>query len=185
TSTLPNEGKSTVAVNSAISLAQKGYKTALVDLDLRNPSVYHILKEDQICGDIGEYLKGDYCYEEILNSYQDYPLDIIYGVKAFDESTEMLSKERLGELIEQLKKDYEFVILDVPPLYLLEDAMIISRYCDSSFIVIKQDFASVYNILDALEELNSHLPQISGTIISQAQKSIFKEEERHYGYGYK
>ena len=185
TSTVENEGKSTVAVNSAISLAQKGYKTALVDLDLRNPSVYHILKEDQICGDIGEYLKGDYCYEEILNSYQDYPLDIIYGVKAFDESTEMLSKERLGELIEQLKKDYEFVILDVPPLYLLEDAMIISRYCDSSFIVIKQDFASVYNILDALEELNSHLPQISGTIISQAQKSIFKEEERHYGYGYK
>ena len=120
-----------------------------------------------------------------MNSYQDYPLDIIYGVKAFDESTEMLSKERLGELIEQLKKDYEFVILDVPPLYLLEDAMIISRYCDSSFIVIKQDFASVYNILDALEELNSHLPQISGTIISQAQKSIFKEEECHYGYGYK
>lgn len=184
-STLPNEGKSTIAVNTAISLAQKGYKTVLVDLDLRNPSVFHILKENKICGNIGDYLKENYCFEEIVNQYQDYPLDIIYGMKSYDEATELLSKDRFSKLIALLKTKYEFVILDVPPLYMLEDAMIISRYCDSSLIVIRQDYASIASILDALEELNIHLPHISGTIINQSKRSLFNGEEHSYGYGYK
>lgn len=184
-STLPNEGKSTVAVNTAISLAQKGYKTVLVDLDLRNPSVFRVLNEKQVCGNIGAYLKGDFHFEEIVNQYQNYHLDVIYGMKSYDDATELLSKEEFSKLISILRKKYDFVILDVPPLYLLEDTMIISRYCDSSLIVIKQDFAHIYHILDALEELNLHLPHISGTILNQAKNSLFKDEERHYGYGYK
>lgn len=184
-STLPNEGKSTVAVNTAISLAQKGYKTVLVDLDLRNPSVFRILKDKHICGNIGDYLKGDFCFEEIVNHYQSDPLDVIYGMKSYDNATELLSKNELSKLISTLKKKYDFIILDVPPLYMLEDAMIIARYCDSSLVVIKQDFTSIYQILDALEELHLHLPQISGTIINQTKKTLFKDEEHHYGYGYK
>lgn len=184
-STLPNEGKSTIAVNTAISLAQKGHKTVLVDLDLRNPSVFHIVKENQICGNIGDYLNGHLRFEEMINQYQDYPLDIIYGMKSYEDATELLTKEEFSKLIMILKEKYDFVILDVPPLYMLEDAMIISRYCDSSLVVIKQDFANVYSILDALEELNIHSPHICGTIINQSKKSIFKDEEHHYGYGYK
>jgi len=184
-STLPNEGKSTVAVNIAISLAQKRYKTILVDLDLRNPSIFRILKENQICGNIGDYLKGDLCFEEIINRYQDYSLDCIYGIKSYEETTELLSTKEFSKFISLLKEKYDFVILDVPPLYMLEDAMIISRYCDSSLIVIKQDFVSIYRILDALEELHTHLPHMSGTVINQSKKSLFKDEENYYGYGYK
>lgn len=184
-SVLPNEGKSTVAANTAISLAQKGYHVVLVDLDLRNPSIYKILKDSNICGNVVDYLKGLFCFEEIVNTYKDYSMDVIYGVKSYDDSIEILQKNNFDEFIRLLRSKYDYVILDVPPLYMLEDAMIISRYCDSSLIVIKQDYANTNEILDALEELNLHLPHITGTIINQAKPSLFHADEKHYGYGYK
>ena len=183
-SVLPNEGKSMVASNIAISLADKGHKTVLVDLDLRNPSVLRILEEDELSGNIGGYLKGEYVLEEVINQYQDYPLDVIYGVDSYENAPELLSGPSLEKLIRALKERYEYVILDVPPLYILEDALIISRYCDTGLIVIKQDHASESDILDSLEELNEHLPYIMGTVINQARASVFGSEHHRYGYGY-
>jgi len=184
-SVLPNEGKSTVATNTAISLAQKGYHVVLVDLDLRNPSIFKILKDSHISGNIADYLKGRFCLEEVVNQYQDLPLDVIYGVKPNDDATELLLKKDFKDFIQKLREKYDYVILDVPPLYMLEDAMIVSRHCDSSLIVIKQDYVNVNEILDTLEELHSHLPHIAGTVINQARPSLFHKDEQHYGYGYK
>lgn len=183
-SVLPNEGKSMVASNIAISLADKGHKVVLVDLDLRNPSVVKILEEDELSGNIGGYLKGEYVLEEVINQYHNYPLDVIYGVDSYENAPELLSRPALEKLIKALKQHYEYVILDVPPLYILEDALIISRYCDTGLIVIKQDYASESDILDSLEELNEHLPYIMGTVINQAKPSIFSSEHHQYGYGY-
>ena len=123
-----------VASNIAISLADKGHKTVLVDLDLRNPSVLRI-EEDELSGNIGGYLKGEYVVEEVINQYQDYPLDVVYGVDSYENAPELLSGPSLEKLIRALKERYEYVILDVPPLYILEDALIISRYCDTGRIM--------------------------------------------------
>ena len=79
-STMPNEGKTISAINTAIALAEKKYKVVLVDLDLRNPSIYQMLKGQNISGNIIDYLKNNFLYEEIINPYKDYSLDIIYGV---------------------------------------------------------------------------------------------------------
>ncbi len=183
-SVLPNEGKSMVATNVAIALADKGHQVALVDLDLRNPSIYKMLDQKQVSGSITGYLKGELSSKEIINQYQDYSLDIIYGVESYDEAPELLSKPALKQLLETLKKEYEYIILDVPPLYILEDALIISDHCDTGLIVIKQDYASQGEILDSLEELNEHLPYIMATVINQARSSIFNSEGHRYGYGY-
>lgn len=184
TSTMPNEGKSMVSSNVAISLSQKGHKVILIDLDLRNPSIISTLREKELSGNIVGYLKGDFAIEEIINKYKNTSLDVIYGVTSSTESTELLSKDKFKELIEYLKKQYDYIILDVPPLYMMEDAHIIAKNSDSALVVIKQDFVHVYDILDSLEELNENIPYIMGTVLNQVRPSLFDSEQGHYGYGY-
>lgn len=184
TSTLPNEGKSMVSTNLAIALAQKKNKVILIDADLRNPSIFNTLKEQEITGNIVDYLEGRYQLEEVLNQYKDLSLDIIYGVDGYQKATELLSKGNLEKLIIELRKKYDYVILDVPPLYMMDDALIIGELCDSAIVVVKQDYASGYDILEAVEELNEHVHDVLGVVINQAKRSFFDEETNRYGYGY-
>lgn len=190
TSTLPNEGKSMTSVNVAISLADKGYHVVLVDMDLRNPSIFNTMKESHLSGNIVDYLKGHYSLDEVINQYQDYSMDVIYGVDSYPDATELLSKVSFNQLINKLKDKYDFVILDVPPLYMMEDALLIANESDSAIVVIKQDFANAYDILDSLEELNEHVPYIMGAVLNQVKPSFFDQEQGsrygygHYGYGY-
>lgn len=184
TSTLPNEGKSVTAANTAIALAQKDHSVLLVDLDLRNPSILHILQSIDMNGNMSDYLKGKYSLEEVINHCEDMPLDIIYGVKSIEEATELLSADQFDQFIALVKEQYDYVILDVPPLYLMEDTLIISKQCDSAIIVIKQDSSHAYDILEALEELNRYVPSIMGTVLTQVKPSLFDQEMGSYGYGY-
>ena len=149
-SVLPNEGKTMTASNIAISLAEKGHGVVLVDLDLRNPSLKDTLDAKDIKGSIAGYLKGEDKIEEIINQYQDYQLDVIYGTSAQEEATELLSRGELEQLIKVLKANYDYVILDVAPLYILEDALIISKHVDTGIVVIKQDHASEGDLLESL-----------------------------------
>ena len=151
TSTFPNEGKSVTAVNTAITLAQKDHSVLLVDLDLRNPSILKILNSVDINGNMSDYLKGKYSLEEVKNHCEDMPLDIIYGVNSIEDATELLSTDQFEQFIALVRKQYDYVILDVPPLYLMEDTLIIAKQCDSAMIVIKQDSSHAYDILEALE----------------------------------
>lgn len=184
TSTMPNEGKSMVSVNTAISLADKGYHVVLVDLDLRNPSILNTIKDSHLSGNIVSYLKGEFTLEEVTNKYLDYSLDVIYGVDSYTNAPELLSKDSIHDFIELLKGKYDFVILDVPPLYMMEDALLVAKQSDTALIVIKQDYVNSFDILEALEELNERIPYIMGTVLNQVKPSIFDQEKSHYGYGY-
>lgn len=184
TSTLPDEGKSTISTNIAISLSQKGYKTILVDMDLRNPSIYHTLKSFGTKGSMVDYLKGRYKIEDVITHQEEIGLDVAFGSYSEQDSTELLSKERFHEFISKLRETYDFVILDAPPLYIMGDALQIGRVSDSALIVIKQDYANLYDVLESLEELNEYVPGITGTILNQYKPSIFTQEESKYGYGY-
>ncbi len=183
TSTLPNEGKSTVSFNTAIALAQKQVRVALVDMDLRNPSLIEMVNVERSILGIGDYLNECATIKEVLYPFME-NLDVIFGTESFGHAPELLSTEEFLKLIKYLKKNYEYVILDVPPLYMMEDALLVSKYCDSSLVVIKQDFANVYDISESLEELNANVKMISGTIINQVMPSLLDKETSSYGYGY-
>lgn len=183
TSTMPNEGKSTVSSNLAISLAQKGNRVILVDTDLRNPSVMRIIKCETMNGSITDYLNGVCSLAESINPYMDLPLDVIFGNEFSQEATEQLSKDEFENFIQLLRNVYDYVILDVPPLYMMEDALLVAKHCDRAIVVIKQDFVNAFDILDSMEELQGYT-HITGTVINQAIPSIFTPEQSSYGYGY-
>ncbi|MGN1343372.1 MAG: polysaccharide biosynthesis tyrosine autokinase [Traorella sp.] len=186
TSTLPNEGKSTVSFNTAISLSQKGNKVLLVDMDLRNPSLIKMSRDHDDRLGAGHYLEGSALFDEIITPYSD-KLDVIFGSTSFQNAPELLSSLRLKEFIRIARKKYDYVLFDVPPLYMMEDAILIAEYCDSALLVVKQDFAMVDDMMEALEELNNQIDSICGVIINQIKPSIFDHEESAilgYGYGY-
>ena len=185
TSTLPNEGKSTVSSNIALMLAQENKKVVLIDFDLRNPSLYKIFKLDNPKEQIGDYLDGKCHLNDIItNSEVNDNLDIVLGSQSYDHSIEMLSRDKVTMLIELLKESYDYVIIDVPPVLMMQDALSVVKHCDSTILVIKQDFARTYEIIDALDELYEIDGNIMGCVLNVVKKSIFDEDSRGYGYGY-
>lgn len=184
TSTMPDEGKSTISVNIALSLAQKGHKVILVDLDLRNPSVIQTIPSNNSKATIVDYLKGKYRLDDAISHYDVYGLDVTYGVSSDEDAAQLLSSPRFEKMIEMLKERYDFIIMDAPPLYMMGDALLIAQHCDSAIAVIRQDYAGLYDVQDALEELNDYVPNMSGAILNQVHHSLFLEEDHPYGYGY-
>ena len=184
TSTLPNEGKSTISLNTALMLSKEGKKVVLLDLDLRNPSLYRLLNDKEIPYQIGEYLDGKASLKDIIIHDQDMNIDMILGTQSFENSISMLSDHYLSALIKELKQLYDYVIIDVPPLLIMQDALIVAKYSDSTLIVIKQDYAKTYEIMDAIDELYEIDRHIIGCVFNCVEKSIFDELSSSYGYGY-
>lgn len=186
TSSLPNEGKSTVSSNIAIRLAQKGKKVVLVDFDLRNPSLYSTFRIENTKDHIGNYLDGNAMLEDIIcQSEQHDNLDLIIGFKNYNNSIEMLNREITKELISKLEEMYDYVILDVPPLLIMQDTLNVAKYADSTLLVIRQDYAKVYEIAEAIDELYAVNRNILGCVLNAQDDSIFDEDAKGYGYGYR
>lgn len=183
TSTMPDEGKSMVSTNIALSLAKKGYKVILVDLDLRNPSIIQNIHTKECKATIVDYLKGNYRLDDAISHYEPYELDITFGISSDEDATALLSSPRFEKMIAMLKERYDFVIMDAPPLYMMGDALLIAQKSDSAVVVIRQDYAGIYDIQDAIEELNEYVPHISGAVLNQVRHSLFLEEDHPYGYG--
>ena len=183
TSTLPNEGKSMVSTNAAISLAEKGYNVILVDTDLRNPSIKKVLGEEHT-NDLATYLNNKCKCSDIITKSEEYPMDVIFGNESIDNASELIGTDVFEKLIAKLKETYDFVILDVPPLHMMEDASLVAKQADAGIIVIKQDYAKDYEIMEAVDELNNSIPCTIGAILNQVKPSLFDEETSKYGYGY-
>lgn len=184
-STLPNEGKSTISSNVALMLAQNNAKVISIDLDLRNPSLYKIYKINETKEEVGNYLTGKCTLEDtICSSEINDNLDIMVGFKNYENSIEILSNQQLKVLMNELKKRYDYIIVDVPPVLVMQDALIVAKHCDEMILVIKQDFAKLYEIMDCLEELYEIDHNIMGCVLNSVQKSFFDEDARGYGYGY-
>ncbi|MGN1344864.1 MAG: polysaccharide biosynthesis tyrosine autokinase [Traorella sp.] len=186
TSTLPNEGKSTVSSNIALTLAQKGKRIVLVDFDLRNPSLYNTYRIENTKDNIGNYLDGTCMDIEdiICPSEKDERLDLILGFNRYSNSIEMLSRNTTKKLIDELKERYDYVILDVPPLFEMHDALQVAKYADKTLLVIRQDVARVYEIVEALDEFYEVSRNICGCVLNAQDKSLFDADARGYGYGY-
>jgi len=97
----------------------------------------------------------------------------------------MLSRPIVNDLIKKLKEKYDYVILDVPPILIMQDALAAVKYADTSVLVIRQDYAKTYEVIEALDELYEVSKNISGCILNAQEKSLFDSDARGYGYGYR
>jgi len=167
TSSGPAEGKSTVASNLAITMAQMGHRVILVDGDLRRPMVHRIFGVEKEPG-LTEVIMGDVELEDVIRGSDEVErLDILVCGHIPPNPSELLGSVRARRVVEELRGMYEYVVIDSPPLMPVTDAIEISAYSDGVIIVAKQGDTSI-NILkksiDLLEKTNA---KILGIVLNE------------------
>ncbi len=181
TSSIPGEGKSTVAGNLAISMARKGKRVILIDCDLRNPT------QGKVFGLKGKYpglvavLQGKARLEDSLYEVTDrgepIGLTLLPGSDHESKLVEILGSEEMKKLLEVLKEQADVVILDTPPSAMLVDAMIMVQHVDGVVYVVMSDFAKRSFIYRGMEELASNGVEVLGCVLNGG-----KTRTRGYGY---
>lgn len=186
TSVSENEGKSTVASNLAITLAQQGKKVILVDGDIRRPSQFLILGvKPEEKNELGEYLKGNGQLKDTVISTGRKRLFFIGGRNCYSTSTELLAGERLEQLMAICRKVADLVIVDTPPAGLIGDAQIFAGQADAVLMVVKQNFMLAEDINEIMDSFRDNGTKILGVVLNSVQSfsSLFSSRSGGY-YGY-
>lgn len=181
TSTIANEGKTTVSINLAAALAQKGKKTLLVDCDLRNPSVASALGMENEIG-VSEYLKGECNIKSVLHKINHENLYVIFGGKPVGNPQKLLNTPASEEFMNAARVTFDYIILDTPPCGMLSDAQEICALADCSLVTVRQDFAVRDQILEGVSILAETERPILGCVLNMAKTKIGKGSYSYYGY---
>ena len=179
-SAIPGEGKTTVAVNLAISLAMKGNKVLIIDCDTRNPSVARALRMKNQKG-FAEFISGEIATQGLIWNTKVENLTVITGgVRGKETNLDSRASKRAAQLIASARKVYDYVILDTPPCSLLADASEMARMADCALLVVRQDFAARDQILDGVQSLSESGLPLLGCVLNGVQSRL----SSGYGYGY-
>lgn len=185
TSCMPHEGKSTIVSNTALSLAGKGNKVLVLDFDFRNPTQ---CRHFQLDGNNGKKLSYLFAPLFCFNKVENMSLDIISVVDVMENTSEALSSKEVEKLFEQIRSDYDYILIDTPPLETMADTSIIARYADSYILVIKEDYVSVNMARDCVESLSSLNGNLLGCVLNQCEQhgliSYYGYRYGRYGYRY-
>lgn len=181
TSVGANEGKSTVAANIAISLASRGYKVALIDADLRNPSQTELFGGRWSSPLPFNKMLAKPFSVEALNTCAKYDVDtnvmMLFSQYSDERCTELLSSETMRRSIERLRR-LDFVVIDTPPMGMFPDAELLCDMADQSMLVIRQDTIPAADINDCVDALNNSSAHFLGCVLNDMRGSS------GYGYGY-
>lgn len=182
TSTLPGEGKTTVATNLALTLAEKGRKVLLLDMDMRNPTIGEELKVPPEAAALQEVLEGKMEAEEAVLELES-GLWFLGSKDPVKNSLSLLTKPGLAKILEEYREKMDYIIIDTPPCGLVTDAATISESCEQVLYVIRQDTAKKWQILDAVQQLADHGCAVLGGVLNGAQSSLTGYGYYSYGYG--
>lgn len=185
TSALRDEGKSSLAINLAISLAQAENKVLLIDADLRNPSLHRYLHiANNRNQGLSNLLSGNVKVGDCLIN-TEYGFDLIAGGPIPPNPAELITSDSMRDLLNIAAKHYDYIICDAPPVGIITDAAALSPLCDGVLFVIRQKYANKNQIHDAIKKLNAVNAKILGAVMTQyiMPKKIHRSY-RYYKYGY-
>lgn len=186
TSTLPHEGKTTISTNLALSLASEGNRVILVDADLRTQSLKGTLGIDTPSEGLVELLTGKSSKFRLLNVPHS-TLLLLSGDETDAHPQRLLDSRRMGKVIDSLKEQLDYIIIDTPPAGILSDAATLSRYADAAVYVVRQDMASTTQIFDSIQTLAASEVRLIGSVLNGTQAGTTRYgygSKYGYGYGY-
>jgi tyrosine-protein kinase Etk/Wzc len=142
-SSMANEGKSFIAANLGVALATSGKKTIILELNLYNPTLYKIFNLPPQNAGMSNYLNWASLKEEVIQNSVTYRnLDMITTGPFIANFSELLDRKRIELLFDWLRLNYDHIIIDTAPVHALSDVNIVSRLCDITLFIIRQDYTS-------------------------------------------
>ena len=179
TSSMQGEGKTFCAMNLSVVFAQSGKKTLLIDMDLRRPQVAARMGLNNNRG-ISTYLMGRNTLDEIIQATRIENLDIIASGPKYENPLDLIGNPRMGALINELKEEYDCIILDTPPLVLASDYLILMQYIDYNMYVVRHAHTDAESLTRINELYDSNKIRNLGLIVND----VLSTPSNGYGYGY-
>lgn len=177
-STFPSEGKTTVALNYAKACANSGAKVIVVDCDLRRPQVLKVLNVEKSVG-LGEYLSGSATYEEVLATGVAENLDAIGCGKIVPNPVVIFNSRAFKELIEKLASEYDYVVLDTPPLGVVSDALTLMPHTEGAFVIVSEGVCTKKALAGVMNSISLSGSEVLGFVYNGAKA---KKKGEYYNY---
>jgi polysaccharide biosynthesis transport protein len=176
TSSQPAEGKTTTVINVAVSIAQIGRPVLVVDCDLRTPAVHKRLHVDQNPG-LSTYLSGDVELEDVIRKSDVPGLSLIPSGAVPHNPCDLISSQKMKDMMESLAKSYDYVIFDSPPLVNLADPLILSNIVDSVILIV-----SGKSNLEAVSHARQELSSVGANVFGVVMNNVAVNRTPYYGY---
>lgn len=186
TSSVPNEGKSAVAFNLANALAQDNKKVVFIDADIRKSVTVVRYGVDKETKGLSHYLSGQCGEEEIVCETNVDNLSVIFTGQTAPNPSELLGNEHFKKLITDMREQFDYVIIDCPPLGSVIDAAVVAKECDGAIIVIETDNASYKIVQRVKNQLEQSGCRILGAVLNKVEMDGKGYLGGYYGkyYGY-
>lgn len=183
TSAYENEGKSSVAANLALALAKNGRKVVLVDADFNKPAVFKIFDLDG-SKSLNKAIEGTSSWSSQIVSDRS-GLDLLPCSQDSLKSEILTNSKKLDEIMKELREEYDFVIVDTSPAYLLNETMAMNELVDATLFVVRQDYATS----DVINETVKRLTYVKDNVLGVVFKNVVSEGNKgtsnynnRYGY---
>lgn len=184
TSSVQNEGKSLVAFDLSKTMAESGKKILMVDADLRKSVLaakYHIQGIDK---GLSHYLTGQAEIEDIIYETETEGFYLSVAGPLSPDPTSLLDSDQFQKFIDKVREDYDYVIIDAPPLGVVIDAVIIGKYCDGAVLVIEQGVIKRKVVQDVIKQLKRGKVRILGAVLNKVDERIGAYGAYDYKYSY-
>ena len=176
TSSDKNEGKTTTVSNLAVSFANLNKKVLLIDCDLRNASIHKMFKINNIYG-LTDILAKDRAVDKCIQETELENLYVLTAGAIPPNPAEILSSEKMKNLIEDLKNIYDYIFIDTPPIGLVTDAGVLSSFIDGVVLVVKSESIEKKYLEETKKKLDAVDARILGAILNS-----YKSEQKDYDY---
>lgn len=178
-SSVAGEGKSTITANLAVSYAASQRKTLLLDADLRRPTQHRHFNLVNGVG-LSDIILSGYDWREFVVHTTTPNLHIITAGRIPPNPSELLGSRRMGELIREMKSEYDFILVDTSPILLVPDPVSMSKHVDGIIVVTRYNYTTIQSLLNTKKQLELVGKPIIGTILNHTA-----QEKNQYSYGYR
>ena len=169
TSSIRGEGKSTTSVNLSYMLAEKGHRVLLIDADLRLPSIAKKLDMKGAPGLSNMLVSSNMDMEEFKSDIHDQ----WYILPAGDippNPSELLGSERMEKLLDTLKEQFDYIVIDLPPVNLVTDAISISNFLTGMIVVVRENYVTKHDVDNCFRQMNLSNVNILGFVMNESSQ---------------